>query len=264
MSAREAADLDSYGRRTRPLPSPFPEGKVMTFPSHRGGYVAAFTVALSTLALISTAPAHAASVPRAAPPSCSPAPPTAASPTAPPATRPSRTTSASRASWRTSPTPRTSSTATPTTPPTSSSSAAGARGGARHAVDHGRRPSSRRTAWAAPRPTGRRRSPALDGDSHHAPHCVAFVSAASNLVPGDTNGQPDAFVRDLRTSGTTTRVSVDSRRRARANGTTYEVSIDGDCERVAFTLGHEPRPDRAPDRWRAAQARATSRSTCTS
>ena len=31
----------------------------MTFPSHRGGYVAAFTVALSTLALISTAPAHA-------------------------------------------------------------------------------------------------------------------------------------------------------------------------------------------------------------
>ena len=30
--------------------------------------------------------------------------------------------------------------------------------------------------------------PSLDGTSRVAPHCVAFVSAASNLVPGDTNG----------------------------------------------------------------------------
>ncbi len=75
--------------------------------------------------------------------------------------------------------------------------------------------------------------PSLDGDARHAPHCVAFVSAASNLVPGDTNGQPDAFVRDLRTN-TTTRVSVASDG-AQANGATTEVSIDGACERVAFT-----------------------------
>jgi Tol biopolymer transport system component len=38
---------------------------------------------------------------------------------------------------------------------------------------------------------------------------VAFVSSASNLVSGDTNGMQDAFVRD-RASGIVTRVSVDS------------------------------------------------------
>lgn len=36
---------------------------------------------------------------------------------------------------------------------------------------------------------------------------VSFASAATNLVPGDTNGLHDVFVHD-RTSGTTTRVSV--------------------------------------------------------
>ncbi|MGH2760495.1 MAG: hypothetical protein ACRDKJ_13180 [Actinomycetota bacterium] len=38
---------------------------------------------------------------------------------------------------------------------------------------------------------------------------IAFVSAADNLVPGDTNLAPDVFVRDLRTSKTI-RVSVSS------------------------------------------------------
>ncbi len=38
---------------------------------------------------------------------------------------------------------------------------------------------------------------------------VSFDSFATNLVPDDTNGFPDAFVRD-RTAGTTSRVSVDS------------------------------------------------------
>jgi len=38
---------------------------------------------------------------------------------------------------------------------------------------------------------------------------IAFVSNATNLVPGDTNGDRDIFVRD-RQSGTTTRVSVSS------------------------------------------------------
>lgn len=38
---------------------------------------------------------------------------------------------------------------------------------------------------------------------------VAFTSGASNLVPGDTNNQPDVFLRD-RETGTTTRVSVAS------------------------------------------------------
>lgn len=79
---------------------------------------------------------------------------------------------------------------------------------------------------------GRSYRPSLDGDSHHAPRCLAFISEASNLVPGDSNGVADAFVRDLRTNRTA-RVSVDSRGR-QANGPTTEVSIDGACERVAF------------------------------
>lgn len=81
---------------------------------------------------------------------------------------------------------------------------------------------------------GRSYAPSIDGYSEFGrPHCVAFVSDATNLVRGDTNGQPDAFVRNLRTHQTI-RVSVDSRGR-QANGRTTEVSIDGHCTRVAFT-----------------------------
>ena len=75
-------------------------------------------------------------------------------------------------------------------------------------------------------------APAVDGTSRVAPHCVAFVSAASNLVRGDTNGKPDAFVRDLRT-GVTRRVSVNSRGR-QSTGTVTEVAVDGLCKRAAF------------------------------
>jgi hypothetical protein len=75
-------------------------------------------------------------------------------------------------------------------------------------------------------------APALDGDAQRAPSCVAFISSASNLVPGDTNGQPDAFVRSLRT-GKITRVSVGANGQ-QANGATYEVAVNGDCTRVAF------------------------------
>lgn len=72
----------------------------------------------------------------------------------------------------------------------------------------------------------------LGGTSRVAPRCVAFVSAANNLVSGDTNGTPDAFVRDLRT-GRTLRVSVDSRGR-QSRGTVSEVAVNGLCTRVAF------------------------------
>ena len=81
---------------------------------------------------------------------------------------------------------------------------------------------------------GRSYDPALDGDSKNLdPHCLAFVSDASNLVPNDTNGVADAFVRNLDT-GTITRVSVSSSG-AQANGPTLDVSLSGDCARVAFT-----------------------------
>jgi TolB protein len=81
---------------------------------------------------------------------------------------------------------------------------------------------------------GRSFGPDLDGDAkHRAPHCIAFVSEASNLVPGDTNGKADAFVKDLR-SGRIKRVSLGNRG-VQSDGTTYDVKIDGGCTRVAFT-----------------------------
>jgi Tol biopolymer transport system component len=49
---------------------------------------------------------------------------------------------------------------------------------------------------------------------------VAFVSPATNLVPGDTNRRPDAFVRD-RATGTTVRVDV------RGNGGQARGGFDG-------------------------------------
>jgi hypothetical protein len=80
---------------------------------------------------------------------------------------------------------------------------------------------------------GRSYRPTTDGDSKHRASCVAFVSDASNLVPGDTNGVPDAFVYHVG-SHRIERVSVDSSGR-QANGPTYDVSVDGECARVAFT-----------------------------
>jgi Tol biopolymer transport system component len=61
---------------------------------------------------------------------------------------------------------------------------------------------------------------------------VAFTSEASNLVPGDTNGWPDAFVRDRRT-GTTTRITVSSTG-AQANGGSFVTSMSPDGRYVAF------------------------------
>src|SRR5436305_4911807 len=78
---------------------------------------------------------------------------------------------------------------------------------------------------------GRSYRPAVDGDSHHRPHCVAFISEASNLVPGDTNGKADAFVRDMRT-GRTTHVSA-SGSGAQREGTTYVVAMDSASARAA-------------------------------
>lgn len=61
---------------------------------------------------------------------------------------------------------------------------------------------------------------------------VAFVSAASTLVTGDTNGALDVYVHDRRT-GTTTRVSL-GRNGRQANGTSYESSISANGRYVAF------------------------------
>jgi Tol biopolymer transport system component len=57
---------------------------------------------------------------------------------------------------------------------------------------------------------------------------VAFVSEATNLVTGDSNGVADVFIRNLDT-GTTTWVSING------NGASYEPAINADGSKVAFT-----------------------------
>src|SRR5262249_34397296 len=62
---------------------------------------------------------------------------------------------------------------------------------------------------------------------------VTFVSAADNLVPGDTNGVADVFVRDLKT-GTTERVSVSSLG-VQADGPSVDPFISADGRYVQYT-----------------------------
>ena len=61
---------------------------------------------------------------------------------------------------------------------------------------------------------------------------VAFRSAATNLVPGDTGFRSDIFVRD-RQAGTTERVSVDGAE-VEADESSFKASISGDGRFVAF------------------------------
>jgi len=70
--------------------------------------------------------------------------------------------------------------------------------------------------------------PDLNGDGSQ----VAFKSEAFNLVPGDTNGVPDVFVRD-RPAGTTQRVSVDSFGN-QSNGLSGGPGMSADARFVAF------------------------------
>jgi Tol biopolymer transport system component len=64
---------------------------------------------------------------------------------------------------------------------------------------------------------------------------VAFISFATNLVPGDTNGVSDVFVRD-RTARTTSLVSVSGAGK-QENGFAEDVGISPDGRYVAFTSG---------------------------
>jgi Tol biopolymer transport system component len=73
----------------------------------------------------------------------------------------------------------------------------------------------------------------LSGDGRR----VAFVSEASNLVPGDTNDTTDVFVHDLKT-GVTQRASVTSSGQQSGGidvgGGAYTPSLSGDGRYVAF------------------------------
>ena len=74
---------------------------------------------------------------------------------------------------------------------------------------------------------------AVDGDFDNGQaNCVAFLSAASNLVKGDTNGKVDAFL--VNGGGAPKRVSLPGNRQSSADTTAVDVS--GDCKRTAFVI----------------------------
>ncbi len=72
---------------------------------------------------------------------------------------------------------------------------------------------------------------AVDGGFWSVPSCVAFLSAASNLVDGDANGKVDAFV-SRRVGRLPRRVSLPE-----ATEDTTEVAVSQDCSRIAFVTG---------------------------
>lgn len=88
--------------------------------------------------------------------------------------------------------------------------------------------------------SGASSEPSISADGRY----VAFTSAASNLVAGDTNGAPDIFLRDRDTDAdgvfdeagavATTRVSVSSSG-AQASGASSAPAISGDGRYVAFS-----------------------------
>src|SRR5690606_36641097 len=72
-------------------------------------------------------------------------------------------------------------------------------------------------------------APSLSADGRYA----VFHSDATNLVPDDTNGVPDVFVRD-RATGTTERLST-AYGGGEADGLSIDPSISADGRYVAFT-----------------------------
>lgn len=73
--------------------------------------------------------------------------------------------------------------------------------------------------------------PAISRDGRY----VTFTSSASNLVPGDTNGTSDVFIRD-RSLHRTRRVSISGLGR-QANGFSEESALSTHGRYVAFTSG---------------------------
>jgi hypothetical protein len=90
-----------------------------------------------------------------------------------------------------------------------------------------------RTVSGAPA-DGPSSSPSIDGSFHTKPTCVGFLSAATNLVSGDTNGQVDAFVKKL-SGGAPKRISLPGGHQS-AQPTTA-VAVAGNCKLIAFVTG---------------------------
>ena len=77
--------------------------------------------------------------------------------------------------------------------------------------------------------TGDTGNPGISGDGRF----VVFESSASDLVPGDTNGQSDIFLHDM-VSGATTRVSLSSAGAQGTGGGSQFPVISADGGVVAF------------------------------
>ena len=67
----------------------------------------------------------------------------------------------------------------------------------------------------------------VNGDFRHNGSCVAFLSGASNLVSGDTNGKVDAFL--------VTAPGRSPKKLSRLTEDATSVAVSGDCSRVSFT-----------------------------
>lgn len=81
------------------------------------------------------------------------------------------------------------------------------------------------------RANGDNAAPTLSADGRY----IAFISSASNLVAGDTNGTADVFVRDMQ-AGVTTRISV-ATGGGQSNGFSDGPSMSADGRFVAFASG---------------------------
>jgi hypothetical protein len=76
-------------------------------------------------------------------------------------------------------------------------------------------------------------APAVDGSTTTKGSCVAFLSAATNLVGGDTNGTVDAFVSKP-VGAAPRRVSLSAGRQFTKDATA--VAVSPDCSRIAFVV----------------------------
>jgi hypothetical protein len=84
----------------------------------------------------------------------------------------------------------------------------------------------------APGNNGSFYQPEISGDGRY----IVFASCASNLVPNDTNGAEDAFVRD-RVTGTTVRVNVSAFGVQSDGQFVAALAIDGSGRPVSFLSG---------------------------
>jgi hypothetical protein len=84
---------------------------------------------------------------------------------------------------------------------------------------------------------GRSFRPAVSGAFHSPGRCIAFLSAATNLVAGDTNGKVDAFL--VKGPGAPPqRVSLlPGNGESTADAT--DVTVSGDCSRVSFVINRQ-------------------------